>query len=103
MRNRLISLGLALIDSFSYLLASVIINIQPCLTSPLKLSEMLNFRLSYLQIRNIAFLIIITIPVKTGNRDCNYYYLPILNSYLLQKSENLRPHYSKSIENATPL
>ena len=29
--------------------------------------------------------------------------LPILNPYLLQKSENLRPHSSKSIENATPL
>ena len=29
--------------------------------------------------------------------------LPILNPYLLQKSENLRPHYNKSIENATPL
>ena len=29
--------------------------------------------------------------------------LPILNPYLLQKSENLRPHSSKSIENASPL
>ena len=29
--------------------------------------------------------------------------LPILNPYLPQKSENLRPHSSKSIENATPL
>ena len=29
--------------------------------------------------------------------------LPILNPYLLQKSENLRPHSSNSIENATPL
>ena len=28
---------------------------------------------------------------------------PILNPYLLQKSENLRPHSSKSIENPTPL
>ena len=28
--------------------------------------------------------------------------LPILNPSLLQKSENLRPHSSKSIENATP-
>ena len=28
---------------------------------------------------------------------------PILNPYLPQKSENLRPHSSKSIENATPL
>ena len=28
--------------------------------------------------------------------------LPILNPYLPQKSENLRPHSSKSIENATP-
>ena len=29
--------------------------------------------------------------------------LPILNHYLPPKSENLRPHSSKSIENATPL
>ena len=29
--------------------------------------------------------------------------LPILNPYLPQKSENLRPHSSKSIENATLL
>ena len=29
--------------------------------------------------------------------------LPILNPYLPQKSENLQPHSSKSIENATPL
>ena len=29
--------------------------------------------------------------------------LPILNPYLPPKSENLRPHSSKSIENATPL
>ena len=28
---------------------------------------------------------------------------PILNPYLPQKSENLRPHSSNSIENATPL
>ena len=28
---------------------------------------------------------------------------PILNPYLPQKSQNLRPHSSKSIENATPL
>ena len=28
--------------------------------------------------------------------------LPILNPYLPPKSENLRPHSSKSIENATP-
>ena len=29
--------------------------------------------------------------------------LPILNPNLPQKSENLRPHSRKSIENATPL
>ena len=29
--------------------------------------------------------------------------LPILNPFLPQKTENLRPHSSKSIENATPL
>ena len=29
--------------------------------------------------------------------------LPILNPHLLQKSENVRPHSSNSIENATPL
>ena len=29
--------------------------------------------------------------------------IPILNSYLPQKSENLQPHSGKSIENATPL
>ena len=29
--------------------------------------------------------------------------LPILNPYLLQKFENLRPHSSNSTENATPL
>ena len=29
--------------------------------------------------------------------------LPILNPYLPQKSENLRPHSRNSIENATPL
>ena len=29
--------------------------------------------------------------------------LTILNPYLPQKSENLRPHSSKSIENKTPL
>ena len=29
--------------------------------------------------------------------------LPILNPYLPQKSEDLRPHSSKSIKNATPL
>ena len=29
--------------------------------------------------------------------------LPILNPYLPQKSENLRPHSSNSIENATPI
>ena len=29
--------------------------------------------------------------------------LPILNPYLPTKSENLRPHSSKSTENATPL
>ena len=29
--------------------------------------------------------------------------LPILNPYLPQKSKNVRPHSSKSIENATPL
>ena len=29
--------------------------------------------------------------------------LPILNPYLLQKSENLLPHSSNSTENATPL
>ena len=29
--------------------------------------------------------------------------LSILNPYLPPKSENLRPHSSKSIENATPL
>ena len=29
--------------------------------------------------------------------------LPILNPNLPQKSENLRPHSSKSIENTTPL
>ena len=28
---------------------------------------------------------------------------PILNPYLPQKSENLRPHSSNSVENATPL
>ena len=28
--------------------------------------------------------------------------LPILNPYSPQKSENLRPHSGKSIENATP-
>ena len=29
--------------------------------------------------------------------------LPILNPYLPQKYENMRPHSSNSIENATPL
>ena len=29
--------------------------------------------------------------------------LPILNAYLPQKSENLQPHSSNSIKNATPL
>ena len=29
--------------------------------------------------------------------------LPILNPYLPQKSENLRPHSGNSIENTTPL
>ena len=30
-------------------------------------------------------------------------HIPILNPYLPQKSENLQPHSSNSIENATPL
>ena len=29
--------------------------------------------------------------------------IPILNPYIPQKSENLRPHSSNSIENTTPL
>ena len=44
--------------------------------------------------------------VKFNNKNLTNFLtknLPILNPYLPQKSENLRPHSSKSIENATPL